>query len=113
MATDRHYLDFVLEQLSALEGVSVRPMMGEYVLYYQGTVVGGVYDDRLLLKPAPEALRLLRERGREISMEVPYPGAREMLAADADDAALCRELVKAVAAGLPAGKRKKGKGENA
>ncbi len=112
MATEKEYLGFVLEQLSALEGVSVRPMMGEYVLYYRGMVVGGIYDDRLLLKPVPAALRLLRERGRETRKELPYPGAKEMLAADVDDAALCCELVAAVAADLPAGKTKRRREEN-
>ena len=93
MASSREYLDFVLEQLSGLEGVTARRMMGEYVLYCRGCVVGGVYDDRLLLKPARAALALMPEAPTEI----PYPGAKPMLAADIDDAALCRRVIDAIA----------------
>ncbi len=104
MASSKHYLDFVLEQLSALEGISVRPMMGEYVLYCRGRVVGGVYDDRLLLKPTPSALRLLREAGAPAQMELPYDGGREMLLADVDRRGLLCRTVQAVADDLPAPK---------
>ena len=96
MASSKEYLDFVLEQLSALEGVSARPMMGEYVLYYRGKVVGGVYDDRFLLKPTKSARALMPGAPAEI----PYPGAKAMLAADVDDAAACCRAVAAVAADL-------------
>ena len=105
MASSKAYLDFVLEQLSALEGVSARPMMGEYVLYYQGKVVGGVYDDRLLLKPTKSACPLMPEA----QTDIPYPGAKAMLVADIDDAALSCEMVRTIAADLPAPKGKKAK----
>ena len=108
MASSKEYLDFVLEQLSGLEGLSCRAMMGEFVLYCGGRVVGGVYDDRLLLKPAPAALRLLEEAGLVPQFDLPYPGAKEMLVADIDERELCRRLVRAIADELPAPKRKKG-----
>ncbi len=107
MASSKEYLDFILEQLSGLNGVRYRAMMGEYILYYQGRIVGGIYDDRLLLKPTPSALALLRDAERDI----PYEGAKEMLVADVDDAALTCRAVEAIAADLPAPnpKRKKGR----
>ena len=93
MASRKEYLDFVLEQLSALEDVSARPMMGEYVLYCRGKAVGGVYDDRFLLKPTKSALALMPAA----ETDVPYPGAKAMLIADVDDAALCCRAVDAIA----------------
>ena len=72
MPSNREYLGYVLEQLSALDGVSYRAMMGEYVLYYRGKVVGGVYDDRLLLKPTKTALWYMREAVGEPPTEIPY-----------------------------------------
>lgn len=89
MASTKGYLDYVLEQLSGLDGVAARAMMGEYVLYYRGRVVGGVYDDRLLLKPTPSARELLPAA----PMEAPYPGAKAMLLADVDDRALLSALL--------------------
>ena len=59
MASTKAYLDFVLEQLSGLDEISSREMMGEFILYYRGRIFGGVYDDRLLVKPVPMALRLM------------------------------------------------------
>ncbi len=102
MASSREYLDFVLEQMSALDGVAYRPMMGEYVLYCDGRVVGGVYDDRLLLKPTPGALRLMPSG----STDIPYPGAKPMLTADVDDRELLCRLVASIAAELPAPKKR-------
>ena len=102
MATSREYLDFVLEQLSALDGVTYRPMMGEYVLYCDGKVVGGIYDDRLLLKPTSGALRLMPDA----ETDIPYPGAKPMLVADVDDReGLCR-LAVTIAAELPVPKKR-------
>lgn len=106
MASTKDYLDYVLEQLAKLEGISCRPMMGEYVLYCRGKVVGGVYDDRLLLKATPTALRLLAEAGLEAPMERPYDGAKEMLLVDVDRPELLCRLVQAVADELPAAKKK-------
>ena len=75
MASTKEYLDFVMEQLSGLDEVSSRAMMGEYILYYRGRIFGGVYDDRLLVKPVPMALRLMPDA----EMEQPYHGAKEMI----------------------------------
>ena len=106
MASTKDYLDYVLEQLVPLEWISCRPMMGEYLLYCRGKVVGGVYDDRLLLKATPTALRLLAEAGLEAPMERPYDGAKEMLLADVDRPELLCRLVQAIADELPAAKKK-------
>ena len=107
MASTKAYLDFVLEQLSELAGISCRPMMGEYILYCQGKVIGGVYDDRLLLKPTPGALRLLAEAGLAAETELPYEGAKELLLADVDRRELLCRMVETIAAELPAPKRKR------
>ena len=105
MASSRQYLDYVLDQLSGLEGVSSRAMMGEFILYCQGKVVGGIYDDRLLVKPTASAARLLPQA----RLEPPYEGAKAMLLVDAvDDRELLCELMVAVARELPWPKRKKG-----
>ena len=103
MASSKEYLQFVLEQLSALTDVSYRPMMGEYVLYCHGVVVGGIYDDRFLLKPAKIARQLMPDAPTDI----PYPGATEMLVADVDDAELVCRAVEAIAAELSVSKRKR------
>jgi len=105
MASSKGYLDFVLEQLEDLEGIRVRGMMGEYLLYYEGRVIGGVYDDRLLLKPTPAALALVKKNGLEMTMELPYEGAKAMLLADVDRKEQLQELVRAIAADLPAPKK--------
>ena len=97
MASSKEYLNFVLEQLAGLEGVTHRAMMGEYVLYYQGKVIGGIYDDRFLVKPTPSAKALLPDA----PYELPYEGAKEMLLADVDDRDLLARLIPAVAADLP------------
>lgn len=103
MASSREYLDFVLEQLSGLEGVTHRGMMGEYILYYRGKVVGGIYDDRFLVKDTASARRLLAEA----PLEIPYEGAKAMLLADVDDRELLRELIPAVAEDLPEPRKRK------
>lgn len=107
MASSKDYLHFVLEQLDELEGISFRPMMGEYVLYCQGKVVGGVYDDRLLLKPTPGALRLLEEAGLPAERELPYEGAKPLLLADVDRRELLCRMVETAAAELPSPKKKR------
>ena len=109
MASTKAYLDFVREQMSQLDGVSARPMMGEYVLYCQGKVIGGVYDDRLLLKETPTALRLMAETGLKVERELPYEGAKEMiLVDDVDNREFLCELVEDMYEELPAPKKKKG-----
>ena len=106
MASTKEYLDYVLEQLSELEGVSYRPMMGEYVLYCQGKVIGGVYDDRLLLKPTETALRLMDEEGLAPQTDIPYEGAKEMLLADVDRRELLCQMAQGIADDLPAPKKR-------
>ena len=99
MASGKEYLEFVMEQLSEAENVSYRAMMGEYVIYAQGKVVGGIFDDRFLVKPTPSALRLLPEAPREI----PYEGAKEMLLVeDIENRGLMSELLGGIARDLPA-----------
>ena len=102
MASTKEYLEFVLEQLSALDGVSYRAMMGEYVLYYQGKVFGGIYDNRLLVKPVDAARRLLPDA----PWELPYEGAKKMLLPDVDDRELLCTLLPAMLPELPDKKKK-------
>ena len=75
MASSKEFLTYVLEQLSGLDGISYRAMMGEYVLYYCGKIVGGIYDNRLLVKPVGAAVDLMPDT----PLEFPYDGAKEML----------------------------------
>ena len=103
MASTKEYLDFVLEQLSELDGISFRAMMGEYVIYYQGKVIGGIYDDRFLLKQTNVAKELMPDA----PLEIPYEGAKEMLLADIDNRDLMNELIPKMFDELPAPKKKK------
>lgn len=99
MASSKAYLAFVLDQLSSLQGISHRGMMGEYILYYQGKIIGGIYDDRFLVKSTEASRRLLGDA----PLVRPYEGAKEMLfVTDIDDRDLLRELVCALGADLPA-----------
>ena len=101
MASSKEYLDFILDLCG---GLSARAMMGEYVLYYGGKVVGGVYDNRLLVKPTRSAVALLPNAPREL----PYEGAREMLLVEAvEDRELLQKLFEAVCVDLPDPKKKK------
>ena len=103
MASSKEYLDYVLEQLSELDEVSFRAMMGEYILYYRGRVFGGIYDDRLLLKPVPSAVKLMPNA----TMEIPYDGAKEMiLADDIDNREFLCKLVRSMWEELPEKKKK-------
>ena len=93
MASQKEYLNFILDQLDDPENVSYRPMMGEYLLYYRGKLIGGIYDDRLLLKPTKSALALACDP----VMELPYEGAKAMLLADElDNKEFLQDLVRAV-----------------
>ena len=104
MASSKEYLDFILEQLSELEDVSCRAMMGEYVIYYRGKVVGGIYDDRFLVKPTKSATALMPNA----EMELPYDGAKEMLLVDdVDNKEFLRDLLDAIYPELPASKKRK------
>ena len=94
MASTKEYLDYVLEQLSEVDGLRYRPMMGEYLIYCRNRLVGGVYDDRLLVKPTPSALALLPDAPRE----EPYPGGRPMLlVTEMENKRLLQELLEAMA----------------
>lgn len=104
MASSKEYLDFILEQLSQLEDVTYRAMMGEYIIYYRGKIVGGIYDDRLLVKPVKSAVSLMPSA----TYELPYEGAKEMLLVDnVDSKEFLTELFNAMYDELPAPKKKK------
>ena len=104
MASSQDYLAFVLEQLSELEDITYRAMMGEYILYYRGKVIGGIYDDRFIVKPVKSALELMPNA----SLELPYEVAKAMLLVDAvDDVAFLARLLNAMVDELPAPKRRK------
>ncbi|MBR3124231.1 MAG: TfoX/Sxy family protein [Mogibacterium sp.] len=104
MASSKDYLKYILEQLSRLEDVSYRAMMGEYIIYYRGKVVGGIYDDRFLVKPTKSALAMMPNA----DMELPYKGAKEMLLVDdVENREFLRELLEAMYKELPASKKKK------
>lgn len=103
MASSEEYLDYVLDLLSKLDGISYRTMMGEYVLYYQGRVFGGIYDDRFLIKPVKAAVAMLPGA----QLELPYEGSKEMLLVDIEDREFLRELIEAMYQELPAPKKRK------
>lgn len=102
MASSKGYLDFILEQLSGTGEITYRAMMGEYILYDRGRIVGGIYDDRLLVKPVRAALSLMLDAIRE----APYEGAKPMLRVDAvDNKEFLRQLFQAMYDELPAPKK--------
>ncbi|MBQ3372485.1 MAG: TfoX/Sxy family protein [Oscillospiraceae bacterium] len=104
MASSKEYLDFILEQLSELEDVTYRAMMGEYIIYYCGKIVGGIYDDRFLVKPTRFAVAMMPDA----EMELPYEGAKKMLLVNnVEDKAFLRELLEGMYRELPAPKSKK------
>ena len=103
MASSKEYLDFILEQISGLEHVTYRAMMGEYIIYYREKIIGGIYDDRFLVKPTKSALEMMPDADREI----PYEGAKEMLLVDnVDNREFLAELLTAMYEELPAPKKK-------
>lgn len=104
MASSKAYLEFISEQLSELEDITYRAMMGEYIIYYRGRIVGGIYDDRLLVKPVKSAAALMPDA----VYELPYEGAKEMLLVDnVDSKEFLTELFNAMYDELPAPKKKK------
>ena len=104
MASSKGYLDYILEQLSELNDVAYRAMMGEYIIYYRGKVVGGIYDDRFLVKPTKSAVALMPDADEEL----PYEGAKRMLLVDnVEDRDFLRELIEAIYEELPAPKKRK------
>lgn len=106
MASSKEYLTFILGQLAGLEDITYRAMMGEFILYYRGKIVGGIYDDRLLVKPVKAAIRYMPTAPHEL----PYDGAKEMLLVEeVDDKQFLTGLLDAMYEELPAPKAKKKK----
>ena len=104
MASTKEYLDYIIEQLSDLDDISYRPMMGEYIIYYRGKVVGGIYDNRFLVKPVKSAIAMMPDA----DMELPYDGAKEMLLVDdVENREFLGQLIEAMYEELPAPKKKR------
>ena len=104
MASSKEYLEFILDQLSELDEISYRAMMGEYIIYYRGKIIGGIYDNRLLLKPVKSATSLMPDA----KYELPYESAKEMLLVDdVDNKDFLSELFVAMYDELPEVKKKK------
>ena len=104
MASTKEYLDFVLEQLSLLDDITCKAMMGEYIIYYRGKIIGGVYDNRFLVKNVKSA----SEKMPEAALELPYEGAKEMLLVDdVENREFLKELFDAMYDELPEPKKRK------
>ncbi len=104
MPSSKEYLNFILEQLSELEDITYKPMMGEFLIYYRGKLVGGIYDNRLLVKPVRSAIAYLPQA----EYSLPYEGAKEMLNVDnVDDKVYLTGLIEAMYDDLPMPKMKK------
>lgn len=103
MASSKDYLNFILEQLSELDGITYRAMMGEFIIYYQNKIIGGIYDDRLLVKD----VRSARELMPDAPLELPYDGAKKMiLVTEVDDKDFLNNLITSVYEEPPAKKKK-------
>ena len=103
MASSKEYLEFILEQLSELDDISYRTMMGEYIIYYRSRIVGGIYDDRFLVKPTKAAAAMMPDADKEL----PYEGAKEMLLVDnVENRDFLRDLLEAMYDELPLPKKK-------
>ena len=103
MASSKEYLQFVREQLSEVDGVTYRAMMGEYILYCRGKIFGGIFDDRLLVKPTPAVRALLPDANEEL----PYPGAKPMLLVDrVDEREFLCKLIETMLPELPEAKKR-------
>ncbi len=106
MASSKEYLDYVLDQLSGADEITYRAMMGEYIIYYRRKVIGGIYDDRFLVKNVKSA----RDMMPDADLELPYEGAKEMLLVDdVENKEFLKELMEAMFEELPAPKKKKEK----
>lgn len=104
MASSKDYLEYILGQLSGLDDISYRAMMGEYIIYYRGKIIGGIYDNRFLVKPVKTAIAMMPNA----DMELPYDGAKEMvLVDDVENSAFLKELVEAMYDELPYPKKKR------
>ena len=103
MASDKEYLEYILEQLAMPEDVSYRAMMGEYILYYRGKVIGGIYDNRFLVKPVKSAAAMMPQAVTEL----PYEGAKAMLLVDnVENMEFLQALVKEMYDELPPPKKR-------
>ena len=103
MATNKEYLNFILDQLSEFDGITHRQMMGEYIIYYHGKITAYLCDDRLLVKPVASAVKMMPQA----KFETPYDGAKEMLLVEnVDDRAFLKELLEAMYPELPQPKKK-------
>ncbi len=104
MASSKEYLDFVLDQLTGVDEIAYKAMMGEYIIYYRGKIIGGIYDDRFLVKPTKSAKELMPTA----ELELPYEGAKGMLLVDdIENRDFLKELLDAMYEELPASKKKK------
>ena len=104
MASSKEYLEFILDQLSELDDISFRTMMGEYIIYYRSKVIGGIYDDRFLVKPTRSSLALMPYT----DMEIPYEGAKEMLLVDdVENREFLKKLLESMYDELSAPKKKR------
>ena len=104
MSTTKEYLSFILEQLSVIDGITHRQMMGEYIIYYRGRIAAYLCDNRLLVKPVPSAVRLMPNA----SYEPPYNGAKDMLLCDnVDDRKFLKALFDQMYEELSEPKRRK------
>lgn len=104
MASSKEYLEYILEQLSDIEDITYRAMMGEYIIYYRGKIIGGIYDDRFLVKPVKSAMAMMPDA----DMELPYEGAKEMLLVDdVENREFLGELLEAMYEELPAPRKKR------
>ena len=103
MASSKEYLEFILEQLSLLEEITTKSMMGEYIIYYKGKIIGGIYDDRFLVKQTKSSLKLMPDA----DLELPYEGAKEMiLVDDVDNKEFLKKLFNAMYLELPQPKKR-------
>lgn len=103
MSSSKEYLEYIVEQLSDLDDISYRAMMGEYIIYYRGKIIGGIYDDRFLVKPVKVAKNMMPDA----DIELPYEGAKEMLLVeDVEDRDFLRELFEKMYKELPLPKKK-------
>ena len=104
MASTKEYLEYILEQLSDLDDISYRAMMGEYIIYYRGKIVGGIYDNRFLVKHVKAARTMMPDA----NMELPYEGAKEMLLVDdVENREFLSELFEAMYDELPSPRKKR------
>lgn len=104
MSSQKEYLDYILEQLSLSEDIAYRAMMGEYIIYYKGKVVGGIYDDRFLVKD----IKAAREMLPDANLEIPYDVAKKMiLVYNIEDKEFMKTLMEKMYPELPEPKRKK------